>query len=341
MTDTPENETADPVVGAAGCAQNTTESNGFPAYSYRDYIVDRTGELLESSVQTAEKFLRPTVGTLHDPRDGTAAHVLISKENGIVGIHPAIFDEYRTKPIRRTGTAMHTRVESLVAAIERFKNGDSAIFAVDRAESPSVTVVFDYHPATGDVGDADFGAHRARYNFPLSPEWHAWFSNNGKAMSMGDFARFLEDRVVDVLAEPGDLSPEAQRFVAATSKRFATPTALVELSRGLQIHEASVLKEVRNLSSGEGEFRFESQHVDADGKPVKLPNMFVIAIPVFARADVAYRMIARLSYRKKNDGLVFWYDLWRPDLVFTDAFEEAVNRIGNLTGLPVFYGTPE
>ncbi len=101
-----------------------------------------------------------------------------------------------------------------------------------------------------------------------------------------------------------------------------------------------MIKEARNLSSGEGQLVFDSQHVDADGKPLTVPNLFMICIPIFARGDL-YRLLARLRYRKANGGLVFWFELWRHDLAFEQAFAEACDKVAAATGLPLFIGAPE
>lgn len=303
--------------------------------------IDRPGELLSSAIEAAREHARVQIAEATDPRDGAKAPVVVSG-NGVQAVDPDIFDVYRNRPLRRRGTAKLGRLESFIEHVLRFKDGDSAIFADESPAAPKLTAVLDYHLAGPIVAvEPRFGEHRAIYPFPMSPEWQAWFGQNAKAMSMVEFAAFLEDHIVDVLPEPGELSETAQRFVSATGGKFATPSKLIEIARGLQVNESSVVKETRNLSSGEAEIAFDTTHSGADGKPLKIPNLFIIAIPVFARADVSYRLIARLRYRKTPAGLLFFFELWRPDLVFTDALEEAVERVRTDTGLPVFMGSPE
>ena len=113
----------------------------------------------------------------------------------------------------------------------------------------------------------------------------------------------------------------------------------MELSRGLQVYESSAVREVVNLSSGEGQISFQSEHTDQHGVPLKVPGLFLIAIPVFRNGPL-YRIAARLRYRK-NAGLVFWYDLWRIDRTFDHAFDEALGRVRAETALPVMLGKPE
>src|SRR3546814_6529806 len=91
--------------------------------------------------------------------------------------------------------------------------------------------------------DPAFAQHRADYAFPLSEEWQAWHGADGKKMDMGEFAQFLEDRIVDVEAftPMDDLSQHTREFIGATGAKIATPSKLVELSRGLKIYENSVV----------------------------------------------------------------------------------------------------
>jgi len=303
--------------------------------------IEDTGELLKHAVDTAREFPRPEIDNVRDPRDGTEAVVALTS-TGLVPLDPAMFDKWRTDPLVRKGTADLTTIDSFIALVNRFKQDNSAIFALDDPQEARLTAIFDYHPAVTDAQDeARNLRHRAIYNFPLSDEWKAWSAKNAEAMSMTDFAAFLEDRIVDVVADAEPTTDAAKAFVAAINGRMATPTKLIELARGLQVYENSVLKEARNLSSGEGQLTFDSQHVGADGKPLQVPNLFMICIPIFARSPDFYRLLARLRYRKAQGGLVFWFELWRADMAFEQAFTDACTRVADETALPLFTGTAE
>lgn len=343
MTDTPNDtpaseehadEEAAPIAGQ-NIAGN--ENAAAPGY-YRDHIVDRTGELIDAAFNRAADHMRVAVGGLTDPRDGTVAHFVIGRDD-VDSIDPMAFDAYRKRPLRLRGLAAITRIGSFIDLTKRFATTHSALFVDENPKAPAITAVINYHPAGGM--EPDWGDHIVHYGFPLSKEWQAWMGGDAKPMAMGDFARFLEDHIVDVLAETGELDAASKSFVALNSGTFASPSKLIEISRGLQVHESSILKETRNLSTGESEFTFDTEHKDADGKPLRIPNLFMIAIPVFARETIAYRLIARLRYRKQGGQLVFWYELWRADEVFNTALEEAVDHVGARTGLPVFYGAQQ
>lgn len=350
--DTGSRETGGPV-------DNT--HSGPPLYTHsmsRDYIADRTGDLLRTAVNVAREFPRAEIEYVTDPRTGKLTPVICC-DGKVLTLPPEVFDEYLDRPVRREGTARFTRVESLIRHVNRFSDEDSAIFANDSITQPSLLAVLDYHEAVNIVGTdategADesaiaaqprFGGHRALFQFPLSDEWRAWTGKDGEPMDMASFARFLEDRIVDVEAvdDPLTLGEALRRFICTVpnGKNIASPSRLMQLATGLKVHEASVVSEVRNLSSGEAQITFDAQHTDDAGAPLDLPGLFIINLPVFKGSEVVYRLAARLRYRKQPTGIVFWYDLWRADLVFTDAFNEVCERVERETGLPLFYGSPE
>lgn len=294
-----------------------------------------------------EEYLKPEVITLKDPRTGN--EVLFAKTgNSVVVIPDNSFEGYRDEPTYRTGTAALLSLDSFIDHLNRFKDDGSAVFANDSREAPSLTAVIDYHPegAMHDVMPR-FGKHRSTFAFPLSDEWKAWAATNGpdNAMGMVDFAAFLENRIIDVqFIDPvtDKLSDDVQRLIDTLGGfgTVASPNKLMELARGLQINENAIVQETVNLASGEGVVRFQTEHTDAGGAPLKVPSLFLICIPVF-RNGPAYRIVARLRYRKRGPGVIFWYELWRTDRTFDHAFTEAVERVKAETSLPVMLGKPE
>lgn len=301
---------------------------------------DRRGTAAEVR-QIIEDYAVPETLTMVEPWSQVEALVQITPA-GAKAIPTEIFDAYRLRPKFRKGTAEFTAIESLIDHVNRFKDQDSALFAVDDRSSPSITAVLDYHCAGAD-GYPRFGSHRSQFRFPLSDEWKAWAKMDGETFTMGEFAAFLEDRIIDVLdLIPGEdrLPEDMQRFVAAVGGSIASPTKLIELSVGLKVNERSAVKEAINLSSGEAQVQFVAEHVDDAGHPLRVPGLFLIGIPVFAHGPL-YRLAARLRYRKTPSGLVFFYQLWRADRTFDHAFREACERVQVETELPMLFGRPE
>ena len=330
------------------------ESSAVPPCANQSYYshtketiaTDRTGELLENALKAVEQYTKPITVMMKEPDTNTEAVVVVTSQ-GVQPLPAAVFDDYRKNPKHRIGNAVMTRLDSFTAHVNRFKNDESAIFA-NEGENPSLTAIIDYHDAVNVDGEEfsgmpQFCRHRTKFQFPLSEEWEAWTGSNGAKMGIIELAAFLEDRINDIIVVDQDtsLSAEMKQFIAATGAKIATPTKMMELSRGISIYENSNVTDVRNLSSGEAQISFQSDHVDADGKPVAIPNLFMICIPVFANDTSYYRIAARLRYRKRASEILFWYDLWRVDKVFSSAFDEACERVRDATDLPVFIGRSE
>lgn len=337
--------------------EDTSVGYGHSSTVHREHVIDRTGDLMDRAFGIADKHLRSNAVMIKDPRDGTPAHFIVD-QSGVRPLCAEYFDEYRQFPLARKGTVKLTQLASFTALVNRFKNEHAtAIFAKDDLTAPALTAIFDYHPSNDDVvaSLADDGTsmpfannmeHRAHYAFPLSVEWQAWFGKNEKPMSMAEFAQFLETHIVDVSDDAVSAwSEQAQAFAkanrATTPEAIATPTRLVDLSLKFRIYETAESCEAVNLTSGETQLTFVSEHKQADGKPVDFPKLFSIVIPIFARSPIYYRIIARLRYRLANGKPVFWFELWRPDLTFEQAFNEALEQVEEETSLPIFAGSPE
>jgi uncharacterized protein YfdQ (DUF2303 family) len=288
--------------------------------------------------------LAPAIANIKSP-DGVCGQVAIVptvEPSGRMSVKlesvAKFFDEYRETPARRMGTAKLADIPSLIAHINRFKDADSVVFAnTDRAQ-PTMTAVLDYH-CQGAAGDPRFGQHRSHYAFPVSDEWKAWVEVNGAQMSQVDFAEFIEERLVDVL-EPSIASESAKLFADKCSLAFATPSRLLELSRGLAVNVQEEVVQQVSLQSGEKQIQFSEKHSGADGAPIKVPGAFLVGIPVF-RADARYQVCVRLRYRKGPGGLIWFMDLWRHEEVFDAAILKACEVVKKGTELPLLVGTPE
>lgn len=223
-----------------------------------------TAGAIEQVRSLVEEYTRPEIVTVADPVSGATVPAVLSSD-GLTPASAALFSEYLEKPRARAGTAHLTSLDSFIEHAKRFLDVGSVVFANDSRDAPSLTSVLDYHLA-GATSDPRFGRHRGHFAFPLSDEWKAWSKMNGEAMKMADFAAFLDDRVIDVLdLIPGEdeLSEDLQRYINAVGNAsIASSQKLVELSRGLQVYESSAVREVVNLSSGEGQISFQSEHTD-------------------------------------------------------------------------------
>lgn len=291
-------------------------------------------------LDSVKKLAAPEIMTVTNG-ERSAEVMVIPEGKRVEGIKPYL-DQYLTAPERRTGTANVTQLNSFIAHVNRFKDADSVIFANDDIKNPSLTAIIDYHKQTY-AGEPRFGEHRTHYKFPLSKEWQAWFKMDGEPMEQSEFAAFIEDRIGDVMPPlEGKEHPDKKiaELVKVLGGNFAGASTLVALSRTLKVNESAKVKASTNLSTGEGSIVYETEHRDDQGAPLKVPNMFMIAVPLFVGGS-CYSIAVRLRYRVRLGAITWFYNLYRVENVFEDAFNGACKQVEKETELPVFLGSDE
>jgi hypothetical protein len=149
-----------------------------------DHTIRETGEgsLLEQTIQLVEERNRAQLVPIEDVANAIEVPLSQLGPNGEFSvIDQGAFDSYRSKPLYRSGTAQLGSVGSLIDYTNRYKGSGTVLFADDNRAAPSITTVFDYHEQGRADGDGQrFGRHRATHSLPLSDEWKAWQSFNGK-----------------------------------------------------------------------------------------------------------------------------------------------------------------
>lgn len=309
------------------------------------------GNLLDQTTDFIEGRERAQPGFITSPL-GDAVPALLKPGGTVEYIDQTVFDRFSDAPRWRRGKAVMTSLVSFIDHLNRFGDADSAVFVRDSASNPGLVGVLDYNrkDTLGGEGEDErihgeyrHGLHRVGFDFPVSDEWKAWTEANARAMSMTDFAHFLEDNVLDV-AEIEDGIPEsAERFVEMCGGRanIADWSTLTALAKSLSVYENAVVTEITDLHGGAINLTLaESHETEVAGIKASVPTMFFIAIPIF-RDGAYYRLPVRLRYRKSRGGISFWYEMWRQDRAFKVAVDEAVNRVANETEAQVFYGSPE
>ena len=270
-------------------------------------------------------------------------------------------DKLATKlqPWRRTGTAQMADLDSLILWANRHKGETSALYA-EVGTKPKLTCIADYLGAGAPVMDAtsrDPNAshmrHRAAYPFPLSPEWQVWTGVSNTPMDGGTLGEFVEANAKDLLDPTPNLlamTPGARgaeewevRMIEIARQiqgRFGQYQTLIQLARNFQVHEVSNVTASLNRDTGEPSIQFLNEHQQPDGSAVSLPNLFMIAIPIF-EGGVHYRIPVRFRYRKSGAAVKFIFTLHQADVCLRDAIDEALTRAAAETGLPLFRGQPE
>lgn len=263
------------------------------------------------------------------------------------------------KPARRKGTARLADLASLIDWANRFKGPTTAMFANPDMAAPTLTCIADYHAGGAvDLSNAEGDPtampcnHRGVYDFPLSDEWKIWMAASGQQMDKDEFGEFIEANAKDIMDPTPPvlqlkLSEENQswenRLIDTAQQiegRYGQLTQLLAMSKKFQVFETSDLKVTSNRDTGEAEIQFLNEHKDADGKPLNIPNLIIIAIPVFL-SGAAYRMPVRVRYRKNGAALKFTLTIYNPKKSFDASFDETIAQAKEETDLPIFMGKPE
>lgn len=263
------------------------------------------------------------------------------------------------KPSRRKGTARFDDLQSLILWANRFKGETSALFAKPDMTAPTLTCISDYHAEGASDPNSKAGEatarhchHRAIYNFPLSDEWKAWMGVSGKPLDKDELGEFIESNAKDIMdptpaiidAKENDKNEKWENRLITTAQRiegrYGQLTELLAMSKQFQVYETSNLTVSTNRDTGESEIQFLNEHKAKDGKPLNIPNLIIIAIPVFL-GGAPYRMPVRFRYRKMGGNVKFILSPYNPEKAFEAAFKEAVAEATEQTKLPTFLGSPE
>ena len=306
---------------------------------------DNTLEVMPIIAPKGALGLPDAIPVLIDPRSGSAKGL------------KSLFDEWRSAPERKSGTAKVTTLESFIALTDRHKQGSSAIFANTDWREPRLTAVIDYHqPNTSfniklddlaegepdsipamEVGCADFGRHRVEYKFPLSEEWKAWVAQDKQPMNQAAFAEFIEDHISE-LASPHE--DEVSYWEEKLGGKVAYPNELKLLSIGLKVHAATKVASNVTLQSGEGEITWAEEHRDMKGDKLVVPSLFIIQLPPFFMGE-SIRLPVRLRYRVREGSVTWVFQMYRPDVYVTEQVMRDMERAARETALPAYQGAPE
>ena len=292
-------------------------------------------QLIQETAKKASDLDVMTVDT-EGLGDGLPDRVPFLYDRGGAGLVPlaSVIENSRLEPDRRKGTAVMTSLSSLIAFINRQKDEDSVVFGNAEWPGASITCVFDYHTKAHTPRHL---AHKAHYAFAFDRAFKTWMEADGQVLKQDEFAAFIEDMIAD-LASPS--KEEEQEFEKLFKTKFATPSQMVSLSRGLQVNVASQVKNNVTLQSGEGEIVFVEEHRDAAGEKIVVPGLFIIALPIFEDGHKV-RIAVRLRYRVSGGGVRWIMQMYKVHEAIVDRVRADLALVHKETGLSVFEGSPE
>lgn len=205
-------------------------------------------------------------------------------------------------------------VDSMTDYVNRFKTQPSTLFA-DIANS-RIVAILDYH---GGLTDVDVGTtdHRAQLDLPYSEEWKTWTGISGRMMGQLEFARFIEENAVDIVAPAG--------------------ADLLEVVRDLQARRSvNFTKAVRTASNNENfEFTDETEARTKGG--IEIPAKFQLSIPVYFD-EAPGTLYAFLRWHLDDAKLKLGVQLHRAEHVRQATFKQIVNHLAEATGCQAIFG---
>jgi uncharacterized protein YfdQ (DUF2303 family) len=264
----------------------------------------------------------------------------------------ADLDARRDGPRRVKGTERAHTLDAFIDLVKRHKRGGTAVWADGGA--PSLTAVIDYHASSiAEAGPTPAWCdHKVVYQFPFTEAFGRWRS--ARAMSQREFLKFVQDCAREIV-DPEDLDlppagtlvrdtmldvlrsggrPRAEREKTPLSSIYGNAAHLVEVAKRMSSKTGSSVKEVdRGLGGITVTFEDEKRVEGTENAR----EYYLIEVEVF-RGSGRCTMPARLKAEATDGGLVLGLELVGVDCVVESAFSDAIKRVGEETGCPIYQG---
>lgn len=249
---------------------------------------------------------------------GNIPFAVIPEGSQLVSLEKHVFNEHAERPERIRANVTVLDPQSFIEYHNRFSDENSRVFAYE--PEIKVLAVLDYHLADGTQPAARWGQHRLTLTLRESEEWKTWAGSNNKHFTQSQFAEFLEQHAIDI-AQPA-------------------PAGMMEIARDLQATTEVDFGSSSRMQDGQIKFKYtETTQTTVGGSSIIVPEQFVLLIPVFVGGQ-AIQMQALLRYRIKEQKLVIWYTLVRPEAVKRAAFMSARQAIETALGITIINGMP-
>lgn len=253
--------------------------------------------------------------------------VLVRRDGTVLSL-----ERYADNPRRKRAAVNLYEAKSFIDYVNSHKvAGRTHLFGVANELGGSFTAVLDYHEGEEVKNEEGLGAlpgwgeHKAVLTLETTPEWKRWIANNGKLLTQEQFAEFIEDNQLDIIAPAAaDILDMAQLLQGKKTVNFRGGKNLKNGAIQLEYTEA-----VEVTGSG-----VTSRRDDA----MQIPDKFTLGIIPFVGA-FGVQIDARLRFRIGDGGkLSFAYILNRPYKVIEDAFRFTRQEIEQATKISVLLG---
>ncbi len=247
---------------------------------------------------------------------GNIPFAVIPSGSKIESLEKFIFNEHADAPERIKADVKVLDPESFCEYCNRFADSGSRLFAYE----PEIKVigVLDYHQA--DVRSPRWCQHKITLTLRQSEQWKVWSAANNKKFAQMEFAEFLEQNSIDIV-DPA-------------------PASMMEIARDLQATTEVDFGAGVRTQDGQIKFKYtETTKATVGGGQLAVPEQFIVNLPVFVGGQ-PIQMQALLRFRVKENKLVIWYTLVRPEEVMRRAFLAARDGISSVLGMTIINGVP-
>lgn len=240
-------------------------------------------------------------------------------------------------PRRIKQTVNLTDSGSFIDYVNRFKSGDTLIFAKVDETSATLTAVMDYHKPTG--ANPDYCHHRATFTTLPTPEWVAWMKANRQPMDQVTFANWIEDNLT-MFVQPKLDNGEPD-------KSYPSGAQLLELVQTLHGHQNARFNTSLRLQTGAYSVNYE-EDVDVKGQvgggAIELPKQIMGGFAIFQGGD-AFQVPARMKVRVTERKMMLWFEtigvpqLIRDNLIGDEEHPGIVRQIATKTEIMPLLGS--
>lgn len=270
-------------------------------------------DLDNATLETLVQIGRNSAGPQQVP-GGNVPYVLVAEGYKAQALPELIYNDHNPHPERVKTTVNLLDAASFIGYYNLFSDENSRVFAWE--PDIKITAVLDYHGAK--EGAPRWGSHRAVLTLRQSEEWKVWTEKSNKQFTQQQFAEFLEQNSL------GISSP--------------TPAGMMEIARDLQATTEVDFGSSQRMQDGQVRFKYtETTKTTVGGDAITVPERFTLSIPAFVGGEDT-KIEALLRFRIKDQRLVIWFTLVRPEEVIRKAFLECRNQIEKSLGISILNG---
>lgn len=209
---------------------------------------------------------------------------------------------------------------SFIDYVNRFKSGNTLIFANVNDNGARLVGMIDYH----GVDEPAYCQHCVGFETIPTKEWSDWMQANGKRMDQVAFATWLEEHYATITDPAGAVLLElVQTLIGKSDVRYNSAIRLKSGSSKLDFEEDVTLRGTTATKEGE----------------VELPQVITAGISPFQGTE-KYEVKARLKYRIESRKLQLWFETIAPHRIVRDAILGIVKQIAEKTEIIPLIGRP-